>query len=211
MILKTLSFTDAVLLIAPNFGIYLKKPIIADWDLWNGRWTTSRYNCKIASGRKKDQLVFTTFIGNSLYTCGGGECYGMELRFEAKWQKVKFPKNALSPVFFRGAVVYNEKIWVVNNNDDELTSDFLSPEARTVEKGPSYPVGRNDGCNIQINATTVLITGGHETDHSTLFVNLETKEWTVGPNLNYNRHKHCCALVVNTDGKTLAIGNMYTV
>ena len=204
-----MSFTGETLLIAPNFGVYLQHELKQDYNTYYGRWGVAPYQCRIDSGRNKHELGLTTFFDGALYSCGGGECISMALEEDAKWKKVKFPKGALSQSFFRGAVVYNKKIWVLNNNEDELTSDFLDPVAKTVEPGPSYPVGRNGGCNIQINDTTVLVTGGHPTDPATLFLNLETKEWTVGPDLTYNRNMHVCALMVTKQGDTLAIGKMY--
>ena len=202
------------LLVAPNFGIHLPHPTRWNYSDWLQRWEVVPNQCRILSDGNQDKLVLTASIDDILYSCGGGECIYLDLWWwwwgydEPMWEKVYFPEGDLKEDIFRGSVVYEKKLWVVNNNDDELTSDFLDVMNWIVVKGPSYPEGRHDGCNIQINETFALVTGGHATSPSTLFINLETEEWTVGPDLSVNRYKHSCETVVTTGGNTLAIGNV---
>ena len=93
---------------------------------------------------------------------------------------------------------------------------LITDYGQTITKLPDYPIesimqanGKQvdrysrwaNGCAVIINKTTVFFAGGRTSGldnnylKETFYLNLETKEWTRGPDLSLGRHTLTCSLI----------------
>ena len=69
-----------------------------------------------------------------------------------------------------------------------------------------YPFLVSSHCNVWLNSTHFLLTGGNSNEDyfrtETLLINAENGEWIFGPSMKVGRHSHGCAKVL-IDGKPI--------
>ena len=133
--------------------------------------------------------------------CGGqnedgmlGNCYKLENR-------AFIETDPISPRAEIGSsnVVIHESLWIgggKNGNGISQSSQLMSMENRSKSYAPLNP-GLTLQCTIQINETTIMVTGGkvdtNRCTKQTNFFNFETNLWTPGPPLIQARESHGCA------------------
>ena len=163
------------------------------------------WECSLGkSGKKMNDLIISGHFQDSIFSCEETVCYTISTS-KGETKEVKGLDDFSLANISKGSVVYNDALWVVHNGDLELTSTFLSVDE--VTDGPSYPEGRVGACNVQINETHALVTGGLPNDTTTMFINFETQEWSPGPELNYARSGHQCGRLI-IDGQNVALGKL---
>ena len=162
------------------------------------------FSCPIGgkTGKKKDDLFLSANFQDAIFSCEETKCYRI-LNSNGDTKSVTGLDDFDLSDIFKGSVVYNDALWIVYNDPDELTSHFLG--ADEIKDGPTYPEGRVGACNVQINETHALVTGGNPNGTSTMFINFETQEWTLGPEMNHFRADHQCAKLI-IDGQIVALG-----
>ena len=128
-------------------------------------------------------------------------CYKLT---HGKWQKIRSLKN---PIYALGSghVVIRDKL-LMNGGVTSKTGLFKDWEftyasnligLNSNERLADLPFNLTGHCNILINDTTLLITGGyggfdHVYSNETHFYNIENQSWTKGPYLNQARTYHGC-------------------
>jgi hypothetical protein len=85
---------------------------------------------------------------------------------------------------------------------------FINPNSEPqVTEGPDTPKPVSGHCLVQINETTILMTGGGGSNE-TYFFNVNTSNWTQGPNMIENRTFHSCGIFyLNKQLTVLVAGN----
>ena len=118
-------------------------------------------------------------------------------------------------------VLPNGDLWVTggyeNYNAITATTDIIGKDLNITE-GPPLPKPLANHCVTQWNSTHLIVAGGYEPGNFTspftnetysieikrnaveLF-NIETNEWTVGPNMNSARASHSCTTFVGNEMK----------
>ena len=158
-------------------------------------------------------------VDNTPIWCGGYNGvwinYCEKLDVETKvWKRAVDLKEAKENIG-KGSIIVNGRLlisggWLRNDRMDtiELVSLDASSEA---EFNLPLPLGAH--CNIQIDDTTVLITGGSSSGWSwrkeTYYQNLLTGTITNGPNLNEARGYHACTkFQLNGDTYAIVLGGV---
>lgn len=96
----------------------------------------------------------------------------------------------------------------------------LSTDLQTKTSLPDIPYGCNflaDACFVIVNKTTVFLGGGkgdqgcspyYGIHNETYFLNLETKQWTRGPDLDVRRYQLSCSLVTKPFPQIVMVGGI---
>ena len=112
---------------------------------------------------------------------------------EWKW-KLATPLKEVRGGPQRGTVLYNNKLHLSGGQQNDWTK-FVNTELASLNDTTYHfdgPAGLNDGCNIQINDTHILITQVYQTGQ-TWFQDLTTGKLTEGPVMNEKqRYRHGC-------------------
>ena len=106
----------------------------------------------------------------------------------------------------RGSIIFKNQLLLHGGGGGHRapkTSELASPD--TVNKSFNLPIALYRHCNIKINESTILITGGHPRgSKKSFFQNLKTGDWIEGPEMLVSRRSHGCAKF-KFEGRPIAI------
>ena len=88
----------------------------------------------------------------------------------------------------------------------DLSNETTIVTLDSIEESVALPSAMMNHCLININETTILLTGGYDGSvrKTTYFFNILTRKWTNGPDLITARESHTCASFMNRN-RTIAI------
>ena len=140
-------------------------------------------------------------VDNTPIWCGGFDGtnkikYCEKLDMEAKiWeQSVELKEATVS--MGKGSIIVNGSLLISGGSKDKGKTDTIELVSLTASSEAEFklPLPLLIHCNIQINDSTVMITGGVSEDilAETYYQNLFTGKFTKGPDMNEARFYHAC-------------------
>jgi hypothetical protein len=104
----------------------------------------------------------------------------------------------------KNVTVFGGALYFEGKSTAETTSLGKSYTDTSLIEGPIMPTSVKEFCQVQVNSTTLLFVGGRLANNKyymdTLFYNLLTNIWTVGPKLNAGRYDHSCGIIKEKNG-----------
>jgi hypothetical protein len=104
----------------------------------------------------------------------------------------------------KNVTVFGGALYFEGKSTTETTSLGKSYTDTSLIEGPIMPTSVKEFCQVQVNSTTLLFVGGRLANNKyymdTLFYNLVTNIWTVGPKLNVGRYHHSCGILKEKNG-----------
>jgi len=111
---------------------------------------------------------------------------------------------------FIAAMIKTDHGLIISGGRDYQTTVFLSSQEILTSSGwestTSLPKPVMGHCLVNLNSTHMSI-GGHDGTYldDVNILNLNTEQWTTGPNLNTPRFDHSCAKILAEDGKEIIL------
>ena len=103
-----------------------------------------------------------------------------------------------------GNLVYHNRLLSSGGFDDSQTRlksmELIGQTKTLVHPGSELPKPMSNHCNVWLNSTHYLLTGGTSDSKTfrskTMIINVESGQWSYGPSLNLGRSWHGCAKIL---------------
>ena len=153
--------------------------------------------------------------------CGGQRLPYEEMRYNTKyWECFKLEDQGWKPLSNTlskprmgagsGNVVINDKYVLVSGGivnhegGGVIKLQELVPLNENIMSSPLNSISYYGHCNIQLNESSILMTGGHNGYEKTMFQNFDTNKEVRGPDLKIGRRLHACGKI-KINGETILV------
>ncbi len=138
------------------------------------------------------------------------DCFELDMN-STEWEKsVKLQEGRSSVAFTE---LQNDTLFVAGDGSFGYSSELVSltPGPGSSWPGPEVPQGAARGCVVSINSTTLAFLGtGIKASKIVYFYNMESGEYTQGPDMEVERYFHSCGILTASDGsKKLVVAGGY--
>ena len=167
------------------------------------------------------ELAYGGVINNTPVICGGQKLPYEEQRYNTKypecfkledqgWKEFSTLSKKRMAAGLGNIVINDQYVLVsggiINHENYAGISKLqeLVPLNGNIISSPLSSISYYSHCNIQLNESSILMTGGHDAYEKTMFQNFDTNKEVRGPDLKIPRRLHACGKI-KINGETILV------
>ena len=140
-------------------------------------------------------------VSDRLVACEGGTC---EVYRNGSWQHLQ---DTLHTRYYHSSATTDDAVLLIGGSYSEETTEWIPVDGSPAHPGPFNIRHGEDHCTIQVNALTIVVTGGYSStpqDYVTEYQLNGVTETPLTPLLK-PRRQHACGSFLNDNGQQVTI------
>ena len=134
-------------------------------------------------------------VSDRLVACEGGTC---EVYRNGSWQHLQ---DTLHTRQYHSSATTDDAVLLIGGTYSEETTEWIPVDGSPAHPGPFYIRHGDYHCTIQVNALTIVVTGGRSSqDYVTEYHMNDTTETPLTPLLQ-PRYNHACGFYLNSNNQ----------